>query len=179
MFGCNLRRRQKLSSDQLEWKCVARNANVEREREREAHLTHSETETERGRPQHNEDGSPKRQREIFRRPRREPGTGRDICPRGGEGEVGKQGITQGANVIKTLAPQSSPTASSSSAPRRSFLPHTSPGLESPFPTSNFVKSKKSEYWYWIGIHDGVLEQMLETFSVAKKSRNFSSLDDCD
>ena len=161
---------------------VLRGMPMWREGEREAHFTHSETETGRegGRgPQHNEDGSPKRQREIFRRPRREPGTGRDICPRGGEGEVGKQGITQGANVIKTLAPQSSPTASSSSAPRRSFLPHTSPGLESPFPTSNFVKSKKSEYWYWIGIHDGVLEQMLETFSVAKKSRNFSSLDDCD
>ena len=43
MFGCNLRRRQKLSSDQLEWKCVARNANVERG------ARHSETETERGR----------------------------------------------------------------------------------------------------------------------------------
>ena len=84
---------------------VLRGMPMWREGEREAHFTHSETETGRegGRgPQHNEDGSPKRQREIFRRPRREPGTGRDICPRGGEGEVGKQGITQGANVIKTM-----------------------------------------------------------------------------
>ena len=101
VFGCNLRRRrQKLSSDQLEWKCVARNANVERG------ALHSET--ERG------------GRNTMKTDRRNGSgkffddhagsQGRDARHMSARRERLARDITQGANVIKTLAPQSSPTA---------------------------------------------------------------------